>query len=70
LARREKFTGGVLPAAALDPLTEALRLLDVTTADHQQRALDPSAGGPQDLHDLRVELREPCTLLYCGTHPD
>ena len=40
-----------------DPLSEALDLADATAIDKTQRALDYPAQRVQELHDIRLELR-------------
>ncbi|HET7278118.1 MAG TPA: hypothetical protein VFJ22_08565 [Dermatophilaceae bacterium] len=55
---RNAFTGTPAPAEIpRDPLTEALGIVDATAKDHAQRALDYPAQGAQELHDLRLEIR-------------
>jgi hypothetical protein len=56
---RTTFTGTPIPAiTAPDPVSAALRLVDATASDHAQRALDHPAQGAQELHDLRLEVRD------------
>jgi hypothetical protein len=55
---RSVFAASVPPPTHPDPLGEALRLVDATASDHQQRALEFVAQGAQDLHDLRLEIRD------------
>lgn len=55
---RTGFTGKPAPAEITrDPLAEALQLVEATATDHAQRALDYQAQGAQELHDLRLQVR-------------
>ena len=56
---RTTFTGTRIPATTTpDPISAALQLMDATATDHAQRALDHPAQGAQELHNLRLELRD------------
>lgn len=55
---RTAFTGiPVGPEPVRDPLADALELAHLTAVDKAQRALNYPAQGVQELHDLRLELR-------------
>ena len=56
---RTAFVGTPAAVAPVrDPLAEALELAHATALDKAQRALDYPAPGVQDLHDLRLEVRD------------
>lgn len=56
---RTAFVGTPVAVAPVrDPLSEALELTHATALDKAQRALDYPAPGVQDLHDLRLEVRD------------
>lgn len=55
---RTTVTGRPAPAEITrDPLAEAIQLVEATATDHAQRALDYQAQGAQELHDLRLQVR-------------
>jgi hypothetical protein len=65
---RTGFTGKPAPAELpRDPLAEALQLVEATAADHAQRALDYPAQGAQELHDLRLQVRNALRAETAGS---
>lgn len=56
---RTTFTGTPIPPMTPpDPVSAVLRLVDATASERAQRALHHPAQGAQELHDLRLEVRD------------